>query len=65
MNQEIQVGKYEFYPNEFSDEREKLLIELELLSLSEKERETKLRIIRKKLAKFTDSNNTTDSLFLH
>jgi hypothetical protein len=50
MNQEIQVGKYEFYPNEFSDEREKLLIELELLSLNDEQREKRRMEILRNLA---------------
>jgi hypothetical protein len=47
---ELQLGKYEFYPNEFNDEREKLLIELELLSLNDKQREKRRMEILKKLA---------------
>lgn len=65
MNKEMQIGKYEFYPYEFNDERGKLLIELELLSLSERKRETKLKSIRKKLAKLTDSDATNNLSLLH
>ncbi len=38
MNQELQLGKYEFIPYEFDDEYEKLLKELEVLSLNDQER---------------------------
>ncbi len=63
MNKELQIGKYEFFPYEFNDEREKLLRELELLTLSEVEREKKLKTILKKLAKIRDLKVPNDSLF--
>jgi hypothetical protein len=50
MNQELQLGKYEFIPHKFDDEYEKLLKELELLSLNDKEREKRRKEILKRLA---------------
>jgi hypothetical protein len=51
MNQELQLGKYEFFPYklELDGEYEKLLKELELLSLSEKERDKRRNEVVKKL----------------
>lgn len=51
MNQELQIGKYEFYPYEFSldDKLDELLKERELLSLSQKERDKRLKEIDRKL----------------
>lgn len=52
MSQELQIGKYEFIPYKFDDEYEKLLKELKLLTLNDKEREKRRKEILKKLAKF-------------
>jgi hypothetical protein len=54
MNQELQLGKYEFYPYQFEidGEYEKLLKELELLTLSEKEREKRRKELVRKLTHF-------------
>ena len=52
MSQELQLGKHEFIPYKFDDEYEKLLKELELLSLNDKEREKRRKEILKKLANF-------------
>jgi hypothetical protein len=58
MNQELQLGRYEFIPYKFDDEYEKLLKELELLSLNDKEREKRRKQILKKLANFKRSHDT-------
>ncbi len=52
MSQELHIGKYEFIPYKFDDEYEKLLKELELLSLNDEEREKRCKEILKKMAKF-------------
>lgn len=52
MSQDLQLGKHEFIPYKFDDEYEKLLKELELLSLNDKEREKRRKEILKRLANF-------------
>jgi hypothetical protein len=64
MNEELQIGKYQFYPYEFIDERETLLKELELLLLGKEQREIKIRDIRRKLATVKNSKVTVASLLL-
>ncbi len=61
MNQELQIGKYEFIPYKFDDEYEKLLKELELLSLNDKERGERRRKIIEKLAKFIRNDNASSA----
>ena len=54
---ELQLGKHEFISYEFDDEYEKLLRELELLSLNDQEREKRRKEIRRKLAKIRRNQN--------
>jgi len=61
MNQELQLGKYEFIPYEFDDEYEKLLKELELMSLNDKEREKRRKEILKRLANFKRNHDTAST----
>lgn len=61
MNQELQLGKYEFIPYKFDDEYEKLLKELELLSLNDKEREKRRKEILKRLANFKRNHNASSA----
>ncbi len=57
MIQQLQLGKYEFFPYQFGrdDEYEKLLKELELLSLSEIERDKRRKELVRKLANLKQS----------
>jgi hypothetical protein len=59
MNQGLQLGKYEFFPYqfEFDGEYEKLLKELELLSLNDKEREKRRKIILRRLKNLSRNYN--------
>ena len=61
MSQELQLGKYEFIPYKFDDEYEKLLKELELLSLNDKEREKRRKEILKRLANFKRNQNAASA----
>ena len=59
MNQELQLGKYEFFPYKFEvdDEYAELLKDLELLSLNDKEREKRRKIILRRLKNFNQNYN--------
>jgi len=61
MNQELPLGKYEFIPYKFDDEYEKLLKELELLSLNDKEREKRRKEILKRLANFKRNHDAASA----
>ncbi|MDQ3129292.1 MAG: hypothetical protein M3Q99_00845 [Acidobacteriota bacterium] len=61
MSQELQLGKYEFITYKFDDEYEKLLKELELLSLNDKEREKRRKEILKRLANFKRNQNAASA----
>jgi hypothetical protein len=61
MNQELQIGKHEFIPYKFDDEYEKLLKELELLSLNEKERGERRRKILKRLKDFRRNQDVSSA----
>jgi len=63
MSQELQLGKYEFIPYKFDDEYEKLLKELELLSLNDKEREKRRKEILKRLANFKRNQNAASAKY--
>jgi hypothetical protein len=60
---ELQLGKYEFYPYQFEldGEYEKLLKELELLSLNDKEREKRRNQVRRRLANFKRNNDVASA----
>lgn len=61
MSQELQLGKHEFIRYEFDDEYEKLLKELELLSLNDKEREKRRKEILKRLANFKRNHDAASA----